>query len=164
MANLNMNKVILGGRIVKDPELKTTAQGTSVAVFSIAVNRQGAGDHTDFFNVTAWRGTAEFITKFFRKGSSICLVGKIQNREWVDQNGQKRYATDIVADEAFFVDAKSENQVYQAPAAQPQQYQQPQQAPADYMAQQYQQIGAQINAQPVAPVYEEITADEELPF
>lgn len=154
MANLNMNKVILGGRLTKDPELKTTAQGTSVAVFSIAVNRQGGGDNTDFFNVTAWRGTAEFITKFFRKGSSICLVGKIQNREWVDQNGQKRYATDIVADEAYFVDSKNESQVYQAPAAAP--------AP-DYMAQQYQQMGAAVN-QPVAPVYEEITNDEELPF
>ena len=150
MANLNMNKVILGGRLTKDPELKTTQSGTSVAVFGIAVNRQGNSDQTDFFNVKAWRGTAEFITKFFRKGSSICLIGKIQNREWTDQNGQKRYATDIVADEAFFVDSKSEGQVYQAP-------------PADYMAQQYQQMGAAVN-KPAAPVYEEITNDEELPF
>lgn len=114
MSNLNLNKVILGGRLTADPELKTTPSGVSVAQFSIAVNRkytkEGEQQQTDFFNVTAWRGTAEFISKYFRKGSSICIIGVIQNRSWTDQQGQKRYATDIIADEALFVDSKNDAQ------------------------------------------------------
>lgn len=152
MANFYMNKVILGGKLASDPELRVTPQGTNVASFRLAVSRRGAGSNTDFFNVQAWRGTAEFITKFFRKGSSICIVGTIQNREWTDQNGQKRYATDIIADEAYFVDAKSEgNQA------------QPAQQNQDYMANQYQAMGQQVN-QPTAPMYEDITDSDELPF
>lgn len=153
MANFNMNKVILGGKMVENPELRVTPQGINGTSFRIAVNRRGAGNNTDFFNVQAWRGTAEFVMKYFRKGSSICVMGSIQNREWTDQNGQKRYATDIVADEAYFVDAKSDNAV--------QQNQQ-----QEYMANQYQQVGQQVN-QPVqgaAPMYEEITDSDELPF
>ena len=111
MSNLNLNKVIIGGRITSDPELKQTPSGVSVASFSVAVNRKGKSDITDFFNVTAWRGTAEFITQYFRKGSSICIVGELQNRSWTDKDGNKRYATDIVATEANFVDSKSESPV-----------------------------------------------------
>jgi single-strand DNA-binding protein len=156
MANLNVNKVILGGRLTNDPELKVTPNGINVATFSMAVNRRGAGDKADFFNVQAWRGTAEFVTKYFRKGSSIMIVGTIQNRQWQDQNGQKHFATDIVADEAYFVDAKSEGN--QAQNAQPVQQNQ------DYMANQYQAMGQQVN-RPTAPVYEEITdGDDSLPF
>lgn len=151
-SNFNINKVILGGKMVENPELRVTPQGINVTSFRIAVNRRGAGNNTDFFNVQAWRNTAEFVTKYFRKGSSICVMGSIQNREWTDQNGQKRYATDIVADEAYFVDAKSDNVGQQ-------QYQTPQQ---DYMAQQYQQMGQQVNQ--TAPMYEEITDSDELPF
>ena len=129
MANLNFNKVILGGRITADLELKQTQSGVSVVSGSIAVNRKYKDSNnqvqTDFFNFTAWRGTAEFISKFFKKGSSIIIVGSIQNRTWTDQQGQKRYATDIVADEAYFVDSKSESsadetyipEAYAAPAA-----------------------------------------------
>ena len=113
MANFNMNKVILGGRLTQDPELKTTASGVSVVSFTVAINRNfkgknGEAPQADFLNVTAWRQTAEFITRYFRKASSICVVGSIQTRSWTDQNGQKRFATEIVADEAYFVDAKSE--------------------------------------------------------
>jgi single-strand DNA-binding protein len=111
MANLNLNKVILGGRLTADPELKTTQSGISVTSFSVAVNRRGkSGEETqaDFFNVTAWRAQAELVTKFFRKGSSIALSGSIQNRTWTDNNGQKRYSTDIIADEIYFVDSKAE--------------------------------------------------------
>lgn len=113
MANFNLNKVILGGRLTADPELKTTTSGIPVTTFTVAVNRRFGGksgeeSQADFFNVTAWRQTAEFITKFFRKASSICVVGSIQTRTWMDQNGQKRFATEIVADEAYFVDAKNE--------------------------------------------------------
>lgn len=113
MANFNFNKVILGGRLTADPELKTTPSGIAVTTFTVAVNRRFGGKNgeespADFFNVTAWRQTAEFITRYFRKASSICVVGSIQTRTWMDQNGQKRFATEIVANEAYFVDAKNE--------------------------------------------------------
>ena len=112
MANFNFNKVILGGRLTADPELKTTQTGIAVVSFSIAVNRRksaGQQNETDFFNVTAWRQTAELVARYFRKGSSICVVGTIQNRNWTDQENVKRYRTDIVADEVMFVDSRSES-------------------------------------------------------
>ena len=118
MANFNFNKVIIGGRLTADPELKTTQSGIAVTQFSIAVNRKvkpGANQETDFFNVTAWRQTAEFVSRYFHKGSSICIVGTLQNSSWTDQNGQKHYRTDIIADEIMFVDSKSEGQA--SPAA-----------------------------------------------
>lgn len=112
MASFNFNKVILGGRIARDPELKTTQSGLSVTQFSIAVNRKSTKDQqapqADFINVTAWRNTAEFITKFFRKGSSICIVGSLQTRSFTDKTGAKREVTEVVADEAYFVDSKQE--------------------------------------------------------
>ena len=111
MANFNLNKVILGGRITADPELKQTPQGVSVTSFSVAVNRRGKDAQTDFINCVAWRQTAEFICKFFKKGSSICISGSVQTRTWNDQQNNKRYATEIVADEAYFVDAKAEASV-----------------------------------------------------
>ena len=112
MASFNFNKVILGGRIARDPELKTTQSGLSVTQFSIAVNRKSTKDQqapqADFINVTAWRNTAEFITKFFRKGSSICIVGSLQTRSFTDKTGSKREVTEVVADEAYFVDSKQD--------------------------------------------------------
>ena len=113
MANFNFNKVILGGRLTSDPELKQTPNGVSVVSFGIAVNRkvkQGGTQEVDFFNVTAWRQTAEFVSRYFRKGSAICVVGTLQNRTWTDNNGQKRYATDIIAEEIQFVDSRGEQQ------------------------------------------------------
>ena len=114
MANFNFNKVILGGRLTADPELKTTQSGIAVVSFSIAVNRRytknaAQQNETDFFNVTAWRQTAEFVSRYFKKGSSICVVGTIQNNKWTDQQGATRYRTDIVADEVMFVDSRSES-------------------------------------------------------
>ena len=108
MANINLNKVILGGRLTSQPELKQTPQGVSVATFSIAVNRRGKKDETDFINCVAWRQTAEHICKYFGKGSSICIVGQIQVRSWSDSNGNKRYVTEVIADEAYFVDSKAD--------------------------------------------------------
>lgn len=113
MANFNFNKVIIGGRLTEDPVLSTTPSGVSVTSFHIAVNRSYKGEDgktaADFFTVTAWRGLAEFITRWFRKASSVCVVGSLQTRSWTDKaTGQKRYAVEIVADEAFFVDGKSE--------------------------------------------------------
>lgn len=118
MANFNINKLVLGGRLTSDVELKQTPSGVSVCTFTLAVNRkyQAEGQQqTDFLNCTAWRQTAEFISKYFRKGSSLCVTGSVQTRTWQDQNGQKRYATDIVVDEALFVDSKNEAQQAEAP-------------------------------------------------
>ena len=166
MANFNFNKVILGGRLTADPELKTTPSGVSVTSFTVAVNRRFQGkdsaeSQADFITVTAWRQTAEFVTRFFRKASSISIVGSIQTRTWTDQQGQKRYATEVVADEAYFVDAKSEspaslqqNAPYGAPAGMPQAYTY---VPENYATPGFAQQGG-------APKFEEQSDDEELPF
>ena len=108
MANFNFNKVILGGRLTATPELKQTQSGVSVTSFSIAVNRKGKDAPTDFLDIVAWRQTAEIICQYFKKGSSICIVGTLQKREWTDKNGQKRHETEVIAEEVTFVDSKSE--------------------------------------------------------
>lgn len=122
MANLNLNKVILGGRLTADPELKQTPSGLSVCQFSIAINRKKQKDQTeqqaDFINCVAWRSTAEFISRFFRKGSSICVSGSIQTRSWTDQQNNKRYATEVLIDEVMFVDSKNDSGTAQ-PTEQP---------------------------------------------
>lgn len=113
MANFNLNKVILGGRLTADPELKQTPSGVAVCSFTLAINRKFSKDgqqEADFINCQAWRQTAEFINRYFRKGSSLCVSGSIQTRSWQDQNGQKRFATDVVVDEAMFVDGKNDAQ------------------------------------------------------
>ena len=116
MASLNLNKVVLAGHLTATPELRQTPNGLSVTSFSIAVNRrsstkaadgQNPQNSVDFFNLVAWRNVAEFITRYFKKGSAICVTGSIQNRTWTDQQGNKRYATEIIVDEAFFVDNSS---------------------------------------------------------
>lgn len=112
MANFNYNLVVLGGRLTADPELKTTPSGISVTTFPIAVNRDYKDENgksaADFFNVVAWRKDAEFVTKYFRKGSSICVTGKLVTRSWVDKQGIKRFSTEVEADAVKFVDARSE--------------------------------------------------------
>lgn len=169
MANFNLNKVILGGRLTADPELKTTPSGVSVTSFTMAVNRRFGGKdneqpQADFINVTAWRQTADFITRYFRKASSICVVGSIQTRSWTDRQGQKRFATEIVADEAYFMDSKGETRGQSAPpgsaymlggpaAAQPSQ--------SSYMPGGY---GVQPPMAQPAPSFEDIEDDDELPF
>ena len=153
MANFNFNKVILGGRLTSDPELKQTQTGIPVVSFTVAVNRRFAGkdapQQADFFNVTAWRATAEFVTRYFKKGSSICVVGSLQNRSWEDQQGQKRYATDIVADEVQFVDSRSEG-----PAAGG--------AQSGYTPDAY--SAPSFASAPSAPNFEEVASDDDLPF
>ena len=153
MSSLNLNKVILCGRLTADPELKQTASGIAVVSFSLAVNRRyqsksadGAqAQQADFINVVAWRQTAEFISRYFKKGSALCITGSIQTRSWQDQQGQKRYATEVVADEAMFVDSKNEGgaaggytDTYNAPS--------------------YSSSPAQ------APKFEELKTDDDLPF
>lgn len=110
----SVNKVILIGNLTADPELKQTTNGISVASFSIAVqrrfaNRNDAGAQTaDFINIVAWRQQAEFICRYFKKGRPICIVGSLQSRSWTANDGTKRYATEVVVDEASFVDSKPE--------------------------------------------------------
>lgn len=113
MSNLNLNKVVLAGRLTSDVELKQTTTGVSVCSFNLAINRKYSKDgeqQTDFISCKAWRGTAEFISKYFKKGSAICISGSIETRSWTDNNNQKRYATEVVADEAMFVDGKNDAQ------------------------------------------------------
>lgn len=108
-----MNIAILVGNITRDPELRTTTNGTPVVTFSIAVNRRyksADGTYpTDFINCVAWRNTAEFISKYFTKGSKIGIKGTIQSRSYDDQNGQKKYVTEVLVDDAEFVTSKSQN-------------------------------------------------------
>ena len=116
MSNLNLNKVVLCGRLTADPELKQTQNGIAVVSFSLAINRRftrGAdgqnNSQADFINCVAWRQTAEFISRYFKKGSSLCVTGSIQTRTWSDNTGAKRYATEVVVDEAMFVDSRADN-------------------------------------------------------
>ncbi len=134
MANLNFNKVILGGRITADPELKQTPQGVSVVTFSIAINRKGAKETTDFITCVAWRNTAEFISKYFQKGSSIVVDGSIQVRSYQDKDDNKRQAVEVVVSDAYFVDSKGE---IEAP---------------------------QVASTTDTPKFEEIATDDDLPF
>ena len=148
-----LNVVVLMGRLVSDPELRHTPNDVPVTSFTIAVNRRfqskdNAQQQTDFFNVTAWRATAEFVSRYFHKGSSICVIGSLQNRTWTDQQGAKRYATDIVADEIQFVDSRGEGST----GAQSQGGYAP-----DAYAPSYASMGS-------APKFEEIKTDDDLPF
>lgn len=108
-----LNNAVIMGRLTKDPELKTTANGISVTSFTIAVdrkfNKQGEEKQADFIDIIAWRGTAEFISKYFRKGSMIAVQGSIQTRMYEDKNGNKRKAVEIVADEVSFCGDKNIN-------------------------------------------------------
>lgn len=154
MANFNYNSVKLGGRLTADVELKKTPSGLSVCSFTVAVNRRSKKDEeqkADFFNVTAWREHAELVAKYFHKGSSIFVVGELQNRMW-EKDGQKHYATEIVARDIRFVDSKNESagQYNAQPTYTPQQAAQPSYVPEAY-------------TQP-APQFEDLGGDEELPF
>ena len=98
------------GRLTKDPEVRYTQNNMPVANFSIAVNRRFTKENdevkADFFNVIAWNKTGEFVSRYFKKGQQVAVVGRLQNRNWDDQNGQKHYATDVVAEEVYFADSK----------------------------------------------------------
>ena len=109
-----MNKVILIGRLTRDPEVRyTQANNAMVASFSLAVNRrfvrEGDAQTADFLNCVAWSKTGEFISKYFKKGQQVGVVGRIQTRSWDDAQGQKHYATDIVVEEAYFADSRRDN-------------------------------------------------------
>ena len=102
----SFNKVILVGNLTADPELRQTNNGLSVCSFSIAVNRRTKSDNeqsVDFINGVAWRQSAEFIARYFKKGKPILVCGQLQSRPWTDNTGNKRTATEVVADEVAFV-------------------------------------------------------------
>ncbi|MBQ8766940.1 MAG: single-stranded DNA-binding protein [Clostridia bacterium] len=107
-----LNSVIIMGRLTADPELRTTTSGLSVTSFTVAVDRNyKSGDErqTDFINCVAWRATADFVTRYFRKGQMIAVQGSLQVRNYEDKNGNKRTAYDVVADNVSFCGSKSES-------------------------------------------------------
>lgn len=119
-----LNHIVIIGRLTRDPELKTTNSGIPVVSFSIAVDRDFAdkesGEHgVDFIDVTAWRHTAEFVSRYFTKGRMAVVSGRLQTRNWTDKEGNKRKAVEIVADNVYFGDSKrndSEPSAQSAPA------------------------------------------------
>ena len=152
MSNLNLNKVVLCGRLTADPELKQTQTGIAVVSFSLAINRRATkgadgtyNSQADFINCTAWRQQAEFISRYFRKGSSLCITGSIQQNTWTDNNGQKRNDYRVVVDEAMFVDSRNEGAGRDASSAVP------------YSAEPYATPGA-------AESFDIIKDDDDLPF
>ncbi len=154
----SFNKVILIGNMTADPELKQTTAGVSVCSFSIAVNRRfaradQAQQNVDFINIVTWRQQAEFVSRYFKKGNPILICGQIQTRSWSDNQGQRRYATEVVADEVSFV----------APAAQSANAGVAAQAPAGngYTPDAY---GAPTFNSAGSASFEEIPSDGELPF
>ncbi|MBQ2897024.1 MAG: single-stranded DNA-binding protein [Clostridia bacterium] len=145
-----MNKVVLMGRLTKDPELKYTPSNVAVTTFTVAVDRnyarQGEQRQTDFINIVAWRTTAEFVAKYFSKGQLMALSGSIQTRTWDDNEGKRHYVTEVVADEVYFAEGKRDNSgtSYQAPT--------PAEAPAPQQT------------MPQSPDFEISPDDDDLPF
>ena len=147
----SFNKVILIGNLTADPELKQTTNGLSVCRFTLAINRRYGrnaeqGQQTaDFITIVAWRQTAEFVSRYFKKGRPILVCGQIQSRSWNDPNGQKKYSTEVVAEEVSFVENKNDA----APAG-------GQGFAPDFGAPSYQT--------PAGGNFEEIPGDDSLPF
>ena len=111
------NKAILMGRLTANPELKTTPNGVAVTTFTLAVERShGKEKKTDFIDCVAWRGTAEFITKWFSKGRMLGIVGEINTRKYTDKEGNNRTAFEVAASEAFFTGEKAASVEVAAPA------------------------------------------------
>ena len=151
----SFNKVILIGNMTADPELKQTTSGISVCSFSIAVNRRFSKDGEqacDFITIQAWRQQAEFVSKYFKKGKPILVCGQLQTRTWTDKQGDKRYATEVVADEVSFVgNSESTSEAKNQPVANP----------STYTPSAYTQPSMNLSS---APHFEEIPNDGDLPF
>lgn len=108
-----LNKIIIMGRMTRDPELRRTGSGTSATSFSIAVDRDFKGQNgekeTDFVDVVAWRSTAEFVAKYFTKGRMAVVEGRLQMRDWTDKEGAKRRSAEVVADNVYFGDSERDD-------------------------------------------------------
>lgn len=122
-----INNVVLMGRLTADPEIRTTKSGVNVCRFTLAIDRYSKGDEkkTDFIQCQAWRQTAEFIGKYFCKGSLLALVGSIQTDSYTDKDGKKVYSTAVVADKVSFCGSKTENNKDSLSAATPPSYSSP---------------------------------------
>ncbi|MBQ3725206.1 MAG: single-stranded DNA-binding protein [Oscillospiraceae bacterium] len=120
-----LNKIIIMGRLARDPELRRTQSGVSVTSFRIACDRdfksQSGEKETDWIDVVAWRNTAEFVSKYFNKGRMAIVEGRLQTRDWTDKDGNKRTAVEVVADNVYFGDSKRDGQGggYDAPSYAP---------------------------------------------
>ena len=150
----SFNKVILVGNLTADPELKQTTSNVSVCRFTIAVNRRFAKaeqgqQNVDFINIVTWRQQADFVSRYFKKGNPILVCGQIQTRSWTDNNNQRRYATEVVADEVTFVTSQAQNAAASSDA------------PATYTPDAY---GAPSYNNAPQVTYEEIPEDGQLPF
>ncbi|MEG1593254.1 MAG: single-stranded DNA-binding protein [Oscillibacter sp.] len=116
-----LNKIIIMGRLTRDPELRRTQSGTAVTSFSVAVDRdfksQSGEKETDFIDVVAWRSTAEFVSKYFTKGRMAIVEGRLQLRDWTDKEGGKRRSAEVVADNVYFGDSKRDGAGESGPSA-----------------------------------------------
>ena len=143
-----LNHITIMGRLVRDPELRRTQSGVAVTSFRMAVDRdfksQDGSKQADFFDVVAWRSTAEFVSKYFTKGRMAVVEGRLQSRDWTDKDGNKRVAIEIVADNIYFGDSKRDGA-----------------SGGDYAAPAY---GADSYSAPAAGGFAEIEEDGELPF
>lgn len=150
----SLNKVILIGNLTADPELKQTQSGISVVSFTIAINRRyqsknaPEGQQTaDFINIVAWRQSAEFVSRFFKKGKPILVCGSIQSRSYTDNQGNKRYVTEVVADEVGFVESKSESA-----------------GASPYTPDAYNTAPSYSNTNAAEPKFEPVSDEDDLPF
>ena len=109
-----LNKIVLMGRLTRDPELRRTQSGTAVASFTLAVDRdykpQDGERETDFIDIVAWRQTAEFVSKYLTKGRMAVVEGRLQIRDWTDRDGGKRRSAEVVADNVYFGDSKRDGE------------------------------------------------------
>ena len=105
-----LNKIVLQGRLCKNPELRRTQSGTAVTSFTLAVDRDfkspGGEKETDFIDIVAWRSTAEFVSKYFSKGRMAVVEGRLQIRDWTDKDGNKRRSAEVIANNVYFGDSK----------------------------------------------------------
>ena len=150
-----INRVVLMGRLVSDPELKTTQSGTNVTTFRIAVDRNyvkaGEERQADFFDIVAWRYTADFVCKHFRKGSLIAIDGQLQSRTYQAKDGTNRYVVEVIADNASFTGERRDNSGYQAGGYAP--------APTPAFAEQSPSFVSGPSSD-----FEEMPGDDDLPF
>lgn len=170
--SLNLNKAVIAGNITRDLELKQTASGIAFIRFTVAVRRRFTPKNadgtpgeaqTDFIEVSAWRQQAEFVARYFHKGSPICVVGSIQTRNWVDAQNIKHYATEVSADEINFVESRGDSGNYasapSAPASDSGNY-----TPSAYGSGNTPAAPSYSSSAEAAPKFEEIKGDDDLPF
>lgn len=154
MALQMLNKIVLMGRLTRDPELRQTQSGNSVVSFTLACDRdfaaQGAEKETDFVDIVAWRGTAEFVSKYFSKGRMAVVSGRLQIRNWEDKDGNKRKTAEIVAESVYFGDSKRDGQNASAAAPASAEFTQlPDTTPVPFSGSDMQQIGLDDDDLPV---------------